>query len=291
MLLWPDCIPCILNMALGVARTTFQEEAAVRRFLSEALSLPALRGEAWDVTSPEVAMRIWQKLVEGTGDEDPLKEVKDRQNAAALALYPRAEELVRRSEDPFLQAVKLAIAGNSVDAMLGVGRAPTEDLIEKLASFRIVEEDVRTFRQRIEGAAKVVYLTDNCGEIVFDKLLLRLLRESAPGHVNLVTRSVPTLNDATLRDARELRMDEVATVFENGIAEPLPGTVLEKLSPEVRALVDGADLVVSKGVGNHNTLTEEVGLAGRITYLFHGKCIPCCSAAGAALGELVVRNG
>jgi uncharacterized protein with ATP-grasp and redox domains len=292
MLIWPDCIPCTLKMALGVARTAIKDDAKIREFLREVSKIRSLRAEDWQATSPEVARDVWLKLVEVTGNADSLRAVKDEQNRIALELYPRAKRVVAASADPFLAALKLAIAGNALDAMVGVDASPSAGLIDQLEKFRIDLGDVEIFRARMKGAKRIVYFADNCGEIVFDKLFLEVVSGSFELEpITVVTRTLPVLNDATLREAREVGLDEGVAVVANGMAEPFPGTSLAKVSPEVRDLVEAADVVVSKGVGNYESLTEEQGLSGRVTYLYHGKCVPCCSAKGAALGDLVVFNG
>jgi hypothetical protein len=136
----------------------------------------------------------------------------------------------------------------------------------------------------------VVWLSDNCGEIVFDRLLLETMRRFYKLDIVYITRTTPILNDATLTDASLVGLGEVATLMENGIEEPLAGTILAKTSPKVRRLVEEADLVISKGVGNYDSLTEEKGLNGKISYLFHAKCQPCCRSQKANLGDLIIFN-
>jgi uncharacterized protein with ATP-grasp and redox domains len=101
---------------------------------------------------------------------------------------------------------------------------------------------------------------------------------------------MPILNDATMKDAIFVGLDQVAPVVENGINVPFPGTIISKLSPEVKKSVEESELVISKGVGNYDSLTEETQLRGKISFLFHGKCLPSCAPSGHPLGALVVFN-
>jgi uncharacterized protein with ATP-grasp and redox domains len=136
----------------------------------------------------------------------------------------------------------------------------------------------------------VLYFTDNCGEIVFDKLLIEIVKKQHPLHVTLVTRALPILNDATIEDARALSLGKIASVIDNGIQEPLAGTLLSKVSAELKKLVNESDLIIAKGVGNYDSLTEEKELQGKITFMFHGKCDPMCISEQASHGDLIVDN-
>lgn len=284
-----DCIVCMLRMALETARFTLEEED-VQDFLGRVLELEALRGENWQVTAPEVGKDIWMVLVSMTGREDPLRAVKDRQNRLAQDIYPAAKDAVRKSQDPFALALKCAIEGNALDVMVGVEAAPTERFLETLVGRKIDLESVRVLEERVRRASRVVYFTDNCGEIVFDRLLIETIKQTRELEVTAVTRSMPVLNDATAEDARAVGLDAVVRVVENGISVPLPGTVLSWTSPEVRGLVERADLVIAKGGANYECLSEDESLVGRISFLFQGKCPPLCSAAEVELGSLVVLN-
>ncbi len=220
MKIWPDCIPCILKMSLGVARVAMKDEDQVRRFMEGVLRLKYFNGKNQRVTSPDVIRDVWSKVIEVTGEADPLRKVKEEQNRKALATYPKAKALVLRSRDPFVGAVKLAIAANSIDAMTDVkGEAP-EEIIKN-------RKEVTGFKERVKKARKIVYLGDNCGEIVFDKLFIEVLLAMHPVDITYVTRTLPIMNDATLKDALFMGMGKVAHIMENGVPEHFPGTFLK----------------------------------------------------------------
>jgi uncharacterized protein with ATP-grasp and redox domains len=290
MKLWADCIPCILKMAVQVARIALKDEGKVRTFMSEIMTHRVLRGEDWNAISPEVVRDVWLRLSEITGDQDPLKEVKARQNQKALELLPAAKEAVLRSADPLFLAIKFAIAGNALDAMVGAEAAPGLDFVKRVESLHMNPDHVALFRKRLERATKALYFTDNCGEIVFDRLLVEIIKKQNPLQVCLITRALPILNDATVEDARALGFEEIARVMDNGIQEPFAGTLLSKVSAEVKQLVAESDLMIAKGVGNYDSLTEEVTLQGKITFMFHGKCDPMCISQEASPGDLIVAN-
>ncbi len=292
MFIWPDCIPCILKMSLEIARLSMKEERTVKAFMDEIVHLPPLRGEQWNITSPEIVQWIWERMVRITKDEDPLRETKAGQNRTALDLYDAARDRVRKSADPFLAALKFAIAGNSMDAMVDVRRDRSAGSFQgnPAGDWVLTDEGAEGLRNRLHEATKIVYLLDNCGEIVFDRLFLEVLRETYERQVSVVVRSRPILNDATMAEARSVGLSAVAPVIENGIPGAFPGTRLHLVSAEVRRLLMDADLIVAKGVGNLDSLTEERELDGRISFLFHGKCHPCCAPRNVSPGTLIVDN-
>lgn len=290
MFIWPDCIPCITRVSIDAARLAGMDERQVARLVSEVLQAKPLRGENWNITSSEVIRDIWVRIQEMSGEADPFKAFKAEQNQAALQSYPGAKELVMNSDDPVLESLKLAIGGNSMDAMLSASEESAERMVEDLSRAVIRMEHVGQLKERLKGAGRVVYLADNCGEIVFDKLLIEVIRQAYDIHVIFVTRTLPVLNDATLEDALAVGVGAVAQVMENGIAEPLPGTMLDKVTPELRMLIEGSDLVISKGGGNHDALSEEKDLTGRISFLFQAKCHPYCTMHQLPRGALIVHN-
>jgi uncharacterized protein with ATP-grasp and redox domains len=290
MKIWPDCIPCILKMSLGVARVAMKDEDRVRRFMEGVLRLKYFSGKNQKVTPPDVIRDVWSKVIEVTGEADPLRKVKEEQNRKALANYPKAKALVLKSRDPFLGAVKLAIAANSIDAMTDVkGEAP-EEIIKKWNRLEIGRKQVNSFKERVKKSRKVVYLGDNCGEIVFDKLFIEVLLEMFPIDITYVTRTLPIMNDATLRDALVMGMGEVAQIMENGVPEHFPGTFLKRIDSELKKLIERSDLVISKGGGNYDSLTEEEKLKGKTSFLFLAKCFPYCHLHHVSLNAPVIYN-
>jgi hypothetical protein len=277
-------------MSLGIARVAMKDEDQVRRFMGEVLRLKYFNGKNQKVTSPDVIRDVWSKVIEVTGEADPLKEIKDEQNRKALAAYPKARELVLKSEDAFSGAVKLAIAANSIDAMTDVkGEAP-EEIIKKWHRLEIDRKNVNGLKERFRKARKVVYFGDNCGEIVFDKLFIEVLLAIHPIDITYVTRTLPIMNDATLRDALSVGLGKVAQIRENGVPEHFPGTFLKRVDSGLKKLIKKSDLVISKGGGNYDSLTEEKELKGKTSFLFLAKCYPYCHLHRVSLNAPVIYN-
>jgi hypothetical protein len=266
------------------------DEDQVRRFMEKVLGLKYFDGENWKVTSPEVIRDVWLKVIEVTGKADPLKRIKKEQNKRALAIYPAAKELVLKSEDPFLEAIRLAIAANSIDAMTDVRGEVPEEIIKKWRSLEIDSKNFNGLRERFKKARRVVYLGDNCGEIVFDRLLIEVLLEMQNLEITYITRTLPIMNDATLQEVLSVGIGKIAQVMENGIREPLPGTFLEKVNSELKTLIEKSDLVISKGGGNYDSLTEEEKIRGKTSFLFLAKCYPYCHLHGVSLNAPIIYN-
>jgi uncharacterized protein with ATP-grasp and redox domains len=290
MKIWPDCIPCILKMSLETAHLVMKDEDQVRRFMKQILKLKYFRGEEWRVTSPEVIKNVWLKLLEVSGEVDPMKEIKREQNSKALEIYPVAKKLVLKNRDPLLIAIKLGIAGNAIDAMTEIRGETPEKILERWNKFEIDVKNLNRLKERLKKARKLVYLGDNCGEIIFDRLLIEVLYEMYHLDTTFVTRTLPIMNDATLQDALSVDIGQVAQIMENGIHEPLPGTILKKISRELKTKIEASDLIISKGGGNYDSLTEEKGLKEKVSFLFLAKCHPYCSIHQVSLNAPIIYN-
>jgi uncharacterized protein with ATP-grasp and redox domains len=152
------------------------------------------------------------------------------------------------------------------------------------------EEPFAAFRGKLEKTRSLVYLGDNSGEIVFDKLLLETIRETYQPKVVFAVRSVPALNDATQSEAEWVGLDQVAVLMPNGLQAPVPGTILSRCSEELRESIREADLVISKGGGNFDTLEGEKDLGADISFMLLSKCIPYCHYFQTGMFQPVLAN-
>lgn len=271
-----ECLPCIFRQTLDAVQRVSDDPAFHERVVREVAG--------WVQTSdlsqppPVLAQRIHRLLRELTHVADPYANAKARDNALALSLLPELHERLVLSDDPLYLAVRLAIAGNLID--LG----PKHELSaqEILRTIRQVETepfsgDIESFRRAAADARDILYLADNAGEIVLDRLLIEELGAS---RVTVAVRGVPVINDATLADARAAGLYEVAEVISNG--SDAPGTVLSDCSEAFQERFRKAELVISKGQGNFETLS---GAPRDISFLFKVKCPVVAKKAGLPLGS------
>ncbi len=283
-----ECYPCILSMVGTLAKSTLGEQEVVE-FMAGVEAGAAFQGNASGRPAPLIVRDVWADLMRRIGDADPLADLKRRQNEAALALLPAAREAVVSAADPLGAAVAMAIIGNSLDVLVP-GQPTSDGLMARLATARLDPEQLSEFRRRAAAARTIAYLGDNCGEAVFDRLLIETLNELFTAEVIFIARARPALNDVTVAEARAVGLDQVARLIDNGIDDALPSTLLELLGPEARAVVAQADLVVSKGGGNFEMLEGDAALAGRVSFLVDGKCDPLCRRHGVQAGTPILHN-
>jgi uncharacterized protein with ATP-grasp and redox domains len=152
------------------------------------------------------------------------------------------------------------------------------------------EKPFVAFRKKLGQTRSLVYLGDNSGEIVFDKLLLEIIRETYQPKVVFVVRGAPALNDATRSEAEMVGLDQVAAIMPNGLTAPVPGTILSRCSDELREVIRETDLVISKGGGNFDTLEGEKDLGTDISFMLLSKCIPYCHYFQTGMFQPILSN-
>lgn len=292
MLLKPECIPCILSMSLNYLRKLSVLEEQVKDIYSDILTLRPLRGEKWDITSPEVIEPIMKKIMTAIGNNDPFSAEKEKQNQKMLALYPELQMVVRTAEHPLRTAAHLAGLGNAIDVMMAGGAADIQKIIKEQLAYPLQKNAFEILEKRIKNSNHILYFGDNAGEIVLDKLFIETVKERHDTDIIFVVRSIPTLNDATLRDAEEIGMVNLVCVIENGIDGPVPGTLLQRCSRNVNDFFQKADLIISKGGGNFDTLDElPKTLKSKISYLLLSKCRPYETFFGVGRQRPILYHG
>jgi len=247
-----DCIPCFLRQALEtVARVTADE--AVHWRVVKAIS--ALASDVGPCESPpQFAERAYDAVAAITGVADPFVAQKREANDLVHSIAPRLRKALTSSQDPLLAAVKLSIAGNSMD--LGVVRryGDVGALADSMLAAPLGVDDYARFRQSLMQARHVLMVGDNNGEVVLDKMLIEQMRLLRDCHYTYVVRGRPIINDVTRADALSVGMQEVADIVDTGSG--MPGLVLSASSVAVRELFFAADMVVAKGQGNYEGLSD-----------------------------------
>jgi len=277
-----DCVPCLLRQALEAARNSTDDTAVHERIVREVLT--ELSTSDLSMSPPAVGQRVHRRLRELTGVADPYREAKDRFNQLALDLLPGLRKRVAAAPDPFTAALKMAIAGNVID--LGANSGVTEDDARQAvlqAADEPVIGDIEALRHDIQDAERILYLGDNCGEIVFDRLFLEQLPHE---RITFAVRGRPVLNDVTRVDAETAGITDLVPVIDNG--SDAPATILSDCSNELREHFAAADLVIAKGQGNFESLSEA---PGDIAFLFRAKCSAIAEVVAQPLGShLLVRS-
>ena len=277
MKMYLDCYACAVRQTLQALRESGVDESRhveiLNRVLRELISLdPSL-------TPPEFGAKIHSLIREEVGCEDPYKKIKRKSTEEALKLYPKLKKRIQDSSDPIDTATRLCIAGNIID----LGSASKYNLgetIERVLSQPYATSDFPEFKRKLHEAEKILMLADNAGETVFDRLFIETVAKS----VTYAVKDGPCINDATIEDARQAGLDEVAEVISCGAQAP--ATVLKWCSPDFLSVYNQADLVIAKGMGNYEALSQE---NHHLYFLLQVKCEMVSRDIGAPVGSIVVK--
>ena len=277
-----DCVPCFVRQVLDSVKMTTDDEQIHEKVLREALHLASKMD--FHQSPPAMAQKIHRFIRELTGVQDPYLQVKDRFNKFALKMYPDMKERIETSADPLETAVRLAIAGNIID--LGVKSGLAESQVERTIAGSLTEsldmEALEEFKNATAQAKDILYLGDNAGEIVFDRLLIEQLPCE---NITFVVKAGPIINDATMQDAEMTGLTDTVSVIDNG--SDAPGTILESCSEDFRSRFSGADLVIAKGQGNYETLSDA---DKNIFFVLKAKCPVIAQHLGCEIGCLVLTK-
>jgi hypothetical protein len=273
-----ECIVCRMRQALDVCNFVGADEITKQSILKRVMEILI---DGIESDSPDgVGFLIQTELKRLTNHNDPYKKVKAESIQKALELYPELVRLVENSSQKLKTAVELCIAGNVID----FGPSNKHDI--ELAVRQVMEAeksyfDFREFAEELKNARMVLVLGDNAGETVFDRLLM----EQVDKQFYYAVKGEAVLNDAIFEDAVFSGIDQVAEIINNG--SPMSGTVLPRCSSEFKDIFYSADMVISKGQANFETLAEE---KRRIFFLFKVKCMLLCRKHNLPLNEYVLLD-
>jgi len=262
-----ECIPCFLKQSLEAARMATSDEEVHERVLKEVMK--HLETISFSDSPPELSRDVHKIIKTITQSDDPYKKVKDQSNQKAKNLYPHLKKLVHDADDPLFMAVKLAIVGNVIDFGT-TNRFNLEEMIDNAVKKQFVDDAYPYFTEKINQAKTILYLADNSGEIFFDKLLIEELRKKGKD-ITYVVKANPIINDVLVEDASFAGIDKLATVMQGdaGQQRSAPGMVLTYVSDEFKEKLRTADLVISKGQGNYEALSD---IDREIIFLLMVKC-------------------
>jgi len=275
-----DCYPCFLRHALEAARFVGADVTQQYRILQAVLT--ELRSFELTRLPPEMAQRIHRIVKCETNESDPYLSVKKASTEQALRLYPQLKTLLAESDKPLETATRLSIAGNIID----YGMATQYDLdatIERVLEQPFAIGDLSAFKDALTGThSSILYLADNAGETVFDRILLEVIDKP----VIYVVRGAPILNDATRQDALDAGIDDIAEIADNG--SDAPGTILSMCSTDFRRIFSEAELIIAKGQGNYESLSQS---NKQIFFLLLAKCPVIARDLQVPVGSIVLKAG
>ncbi|WP_405727149.1 damage-control phosphatase ARMT1 family protein [Anaerotignum sp.] len=262
-----ECMHCLVKrQAENIKKYPDEEKKA--EYLGKVLGIIANNGA--EEPAPVLLSHIGRLHEAYFGKPFSFEELKQGYNAMMLEKEDEIREKISNAADPLALALRFAQIGNFIDfgAMDSVNDAKLMEFLEQAETLPLSADTYQNFTENLKHAKKLVYMTDNCGEIVLDKLLLETIAEKFPYvERTVIVRGEPVLNDATVEDALQVGIDACGRVIPNGTN--IAGTYIPWISAEAKAEMDGADLLIAKGQGNFESLH---GCGLNIYYLFLCKC-------------------
>ncbi len=272
-----DCIPCFVKQALRAGRMATDDEEEIKALLDRIGC--RIKDIPMDHTPPEMGLIIYDEIRRITGIKDPYKEAKKAHIKEAKRLYPELKRRLKDAEDPLLTAVRIAIAGNVIDLGMEKDFHIEKDLQEiLLKKFAIC--DIEDFREKLSHSEYVLYLGDNAGESVFDRLLIETLDKP----VIYAVRDRAIINDVTREDACDSGLHEVADIISSG--SPAPATILKLCSREFLQLFEKAGMIISKGQGNYEGLSAT---RRPVFFLLKAKCPVIARDIGVDEDDIILK--
>jgi uncharacterized protein with ATP-grasp and redox domains len=283
MRVYLDCFPCFLRQTLDAIRFATADEKVHGEAVRQVLELMR-RTDAYR-TPPAIGQEIHRVIRRVTGNPDPYRQRKDESNTLAMRLYPELKDRIRGSGNPLETAVRVAISGNVIDFGLysSLGAADMTEAIDRALAADWDAGCLEEFAQAVNDARNILYLGDNAGEIVFDRLLIEELPHEK---VTFAVKGSPVLNDATREDAHTVGLTRLVQVVGNG--SDAPGTILEACSAGFRECFEQSDLIIAKGQGNYECLNE---VDKDMFFILMAKCPVIAADLGCDMGQMILRRG
>jgi uncharacterized protein with ATP-grasp and redox domains len=275
-----DCFPCFLRQSI-IALRLGTEDKALQEFILKS-TLEVIRNTDVSKTPAHITTLIHRKIRKML-NKDPFKEIKSEYNRIALRMYPLLRNMIENSPDPLWTSTRLSVAGNVIDFGIFTS-VDIEGTIRQAMNNAFAVDDYAVFKDALSQTDDVFYLTDNAGEIVFDRLLIETLIHLGK-RVTAVVKGSPVINDAVLEDAEESGLTEVCEVIDNG--SEAVGTILDWTSPLFQEAFENAPFIISKGQGNFETL---IGAEKTIFFLFQSKCDVVSKELGLPTGSMLLRK-
>ena len=279
-----DCLTCIENQASRVCDVLHVNQHQRHDII--ALAKQHVQHFDFNLTPPHNATPLYEAIADYLHVEDLYADIKRESSLMAEKFIPLCEEAIATSSNPFLSATKTAVAGNVID-LASVMMYDLKEELDKVYHTPFAVDDFDALRKSLGTAKTVVYLADNAGEEIFDKIYIQTLKKLFPNvDVYYFVRGKPIINDLTCKDALASGMNEVAVIVDSGV--PTPGLVMEFMREDAKAIFEKAECIIAKGMGNYECLGETKGLP--IFFLFKVKCSVVARSVGAQLGDIVCKK-
>ncbi|MBN2816995.1 MAG: DUF89 family protein [Campylobacterales bacterium] len=277
------CVSCIINQSVKVANAINANKTLSHELTStvEELSKKFSR----ENTPPEIAAYVYERMAQVANKKDLYAEVKEHSTQKAKSFLPFLYEKLKTTSTPLYTATKIAVAGNVIDLAAEV-EFDLEEELEKIFEREFAHNDFALFEERLKSAKNIVVLGDNAGEHIFDYLFIETLQKLYPeGEYYYFVRGMPIINDVTFKEAKEAGFDTLCHLIDSGV--DTPGFAYTRATHEAKNFFDEADLVISKGMGNYESLTPSH--RDNIFFLLKVKCNVVANSLGKSVGDIICK--
>ena len=278
-----ECIPCFFKQVQKICSECEIDKFKCMDYFKKVSDM-ILDEKNFSKTPPEISMKIYEILSNGDENYDPYRDKKEKLSKKLLKIENLLREEINKSDDRILTGLKLAISGNIIDfgAKDDVDFGEIFKNIEKVKNFLPDVKTLDKFKKDLDSAKKILYIGDNSGEIIFDKIFIEILPKEK---ITFVVRGGPIINDVTLKDAKTVGLTKIVNVIDTGLK--MPGLLPKLSSREFLKEYSECDMVISKGQGNFETLEGE---DKNIYFLFQAKCPVIANYLGLPINQFVFYN-
>jgi uncharacterized protein with ATP-grasp and redox domains len=281
-----NCIPCLIAQAIETVELSIKDKKKQHAVINSVLHF--LEISDLNLSPPELLKQIYKIISEITGNNDPYHDIRLLYNKRLYEKYDDLKRLVYVSSDPVQQAVKLAAAGNILEFKDQGKDVNINEIVDRAQNLKFGINDYHYFIEDLARYKKILYLTDNSGEIVFDRLLIEIITRFYPERnhkVTFVVRGTPLLNDATREDAELIELDKIVSVMDSG--DNAPAMIFDPIARKKSSIYHDAELVIAKGPINFELLYDEKKL---IYFIFKVQCNFIAGLLNTSQGTVVLKR-
>jgi len=279
------CVSCIINQSLKVADAIDADKSTAEELLSTVEEMS--KTFSYEQTPPQIAAYVYEKMAQIANKSDLYDEVKKLSTKKALSFVPFLQEKLSKSQNKLLTATKIAIAGNVIDLAAEVSFDLESELL-KIFEVDFAYDDFDLLKEKLSKSSTILILGDNVGEHIFDYLFIKTLKELYPNAViYYMVRGIPIINDVTLKEAKEAGFEKLCKIVDSGVKTP--GFDYKTASNNAKKLYNSADIVISKGMGNFESLTPTH--REDVYFLLKIKCNVVADFLGKELGDIICKKG
>lgn len=276
-----ECLVCMLKQGMNSARIATGDETLQEKVIHEIAEI--IKHTDLNICPAYNSQPVYRAVSRITGNPDPFKALKKQTNQAALKLLPQLQQMVKKASDPLYTAFHVSVAGNMID--LGIGHQyDLSNTIQEIVDTPFAIDHYQKFKSDLKNAKTILFLADNSGEIVFDRVLLEQLIPTKL-EIKYCVKSGPIINDVMMEDAKMAKITELVEVIETGSNDI--GINFENSSPEFIKEYKSADIILAKGHGNFETCCD---LPQNLFFLLKAKCIVVANQLRVPEGSVVFAN-